>query len=52
MLTREAIYKKLFIADLRAQILRVAFELTGDKTYTREEAAAALIKITEQLDYE
>jgi hypothetical protein len=38
-----------FLADIRAKVLEVAFNLEDDKNYTQEQAVQDLIKISEIL---
>lgn len=49
---KEQLQKSWFMSDIKAQILRVAFELSDDSNYRKEQAIKDLIKITEPIDVE
>ncbi len=40
------------MSDIKTQILRVAFELSSDQNYSREQAVDDLVKITDPIDVE
>lgn len=44
--------KSWFLSDIKTQILRVAFELSDNPHYTKEQAITDLIKITDPIDVE
>ncbi|WP_068672315.1 hypothetical protein [Oceanobacillus sp. Castelsardo] len=49
---KNEIQKAWFMSDIKTQILRVAFELSSDQNYSREQAVDDLVKITDPIDVE
>lgn len=49
---KEQLQKVWFMSEIKTQILRVAFELSDDSNYRKEQAIKDLIKITEPIDVE
>jgi virulence-associated protein VapD len=49
---QQSIQKAWFLSDIRTQILRIAFELSDDPSYSKDQAIEDLIKIIEPIDVE
>ena len=47
---KEQLQKAWFMSEIKTRILRVAFELSDDPNYSKEQAIKDLIKITEPID--
>jgi len=50
--SKNEIQKAWFLSDIKTQILRVAFELSSDQNYSKEQAIDALVKIVDPIDVE
>ncbi|MCR1833112.1 hypothetical protein NSA56_01710 [Oceanobacillus caeni] len=49
---KNEIQKAWFMSEIKTQILRVAFELSSDQNYSKEQAINDLVKIVDPIDVE